>query len=183
MNNVIVAFPKAEVAKNIKKILAQSGYSVTAVCTTGAQTLASINGLESGIIICGYRFVDMMYSEIYSYLPRGFQMLLIASASSVMSKDVNNLVCLSMPFKVHELLQTVEMMDYSVTRYKKKQRQKPKQRTEADREVMEQAKRLLMARNGLSEEEAHRYIQKRSMDNGTGLVEISQMIVSLMQES
>ena len=36
--------------------------------------------------------------------------------------------------------------------------------------------------HGFSEEEAHRYIQKRSMDNGTGLVEVSQMILSLMQE-
>ena len=33
-----------------------------------------------------------------------------------------------------------------------------------------------------SEEEAHRYIQKRSMENGTGLVEVSQMILSLMRE-
>ena len=39
-----------------------------------------------------------------------------------------------------------------------------------------------MERNGFSEEEAHRYIQKRSMDNGTELVEVSQMILSLMQE-
>ena len=37
-----------------------------------------------------------------------------------------------------------------------------------------------MERNHLSEEEAHRYLQKRSMENGTGLVETAQMIVSLI---
>ena len=37
-----------------------------------------------------------------------------------------------------------------------------------------------MVRNNMSEEEAHRYIQKRSMDNGTGLIETAQMILSLM---
>ena len=48
--------------------------------------------------------------------------------------------------------------------------------------VIENAKALLMERNKFSEEEAHRYIQKRSMENGTGLVEVSQMILSLMRE-
>ena len=61
-----------------------------------------------GIIICGYRFSDMMYSEIYEYMPREFQMLLIASAAGIMEKNVDNLMSLSMPLKVHELLQTVE---------------------------------------------------------------------------
>ena len=48
--------------------------------------------------------------------------------------------------------------------------------------IIRQAKELLMVRNSFTEEEAHRYIQKRSMDNGTGLVEVSQMILSLLQE-
>lgn len=39
-----------------------------------------------------------------------------------------------------------------------------------------------MARNSFTEEEAHKYIQKEVMDNGTGLVEVAQMILSLLQE-
>lgn len=172
MNNIVIAFPKKEVANSIKKILAQSGYTVTAVANTGASALSSMNGLNMGIIICGYRFSDMMYSEIYEYMPREFQMLLIASAAGIMEKNVDNLMSLSMPLKVHELLQTVEMMDYTITRRRKKLRQRPKVRSKA----------VLMERNGFSEEEAHRYIQKRSMDNGTGLVETAQMILSLMTD-
>ena len=143
MNNIVVAFPKAEIAKSIKRILAQSGYSVSAVTSTGASTLTCMQGLDSGIVICGYRFSDMMYSEI---------------------------------------LQTLEMMDYSITRRRKKMRQRPKARSDQDREMIEQAKAVLMERNSFSEDEAHRYIQKRSMDNGTGLVETAQMILSLMTE-
>lgn len=182
MNNIIVAFPKEDVARNIKKILAQSGYSVVSVCTTGAQALASVNNLETGIIVCGYRFVDMMYTEVYEYLPKGFQMLLIASPTNVIDNNVENLISLSLPLKVHEMMQTVEMMDGYITRYKKRQKKKPKIRSEAELEIIDRAKRRLMERNGLSEEEAHRYIQKRSMEDGTGLVEISEMILSLMSE-
>ena len=46
MNNIVIAFPKKEVANSIKKILAQSGYTVTAVANTGASALSSMNGLN-----------------------------------------------------------------------------------------------------------------------------------------
>jgi response regulator NasT len=139
-----------------------------------------MNSLQDGIIVCGYRFSDMMYEELYEYLPTGFQMLLIASASNVLDKEVENLVCLSLPIKVHDLLRTIEMMEYSGIRARRKRKNQPKARSEEERQVLEQAKGILMERNGLSEEEAHRYMQKRSMDNGTGLVETAEMIVSLM---
>ena len=35
-------------------------------------------------------------------------------------------------------------------------------------------------RNSMTEEEAHRYIQKCSMDSGTNLVETAQMVISLI---
>ena len=124
----------------------------------------------------------MMYTEVYEYMPAGFQMLLIASADGVRDRGVENLVSLSMPLKIHELLQTIEMMDYTITRRKRKLRQRPKARSEKDMQIMNDAKAVLMERNGFSEEEAHRYIQKRSMDNGTGLVETAQMILSLMTD-
>lgn len=180
MTNIIVAFPKQDNARYIKKILMQNGFHVNAVCTTGAQALQSANELGGGIIVCGYRFVDMMYTELHEYLPAQFEMLLVASSANCGSRDVENLVCLSTPLKVNELLQTVEMMECAMTRRRRKARQTPKQRTEEENALILEAKALLMERNNLSEEEAHRYMQKRSMDNGTGLTETAQMILSLL---
>lgn len=180
MSSIIIAFPKKEIAQNIKRILAQSGYSVAAVCPTGAAALASMSQLDEGILVCGFRFVDMMYSELYAYMPESFQMLLVASAENVMERDVDNLICVSTPLKVHELLETIEMMEYQNSRRKKKKKRQPKERSDEERQIIEDAKRLLMNRNSFSEEEAHRYIQKRSMDNGTSLIETAQMVLSLM---
>ena len=180
MTNIIVAFPKQETARSLKKILLQNGFHVDAVCLTGSQSLQSANELGGGIVICGYRFVDMMYTELHDYLPPQFEMLLVASPANCGERDTENIVCLSTPLKVHELVQTVEMMDYTITRRKKKQKDKPKQRSEEEKELITEAKALLMERNNMTEEEAHRYIQKRSMDNGTGLTETAQMILSLL---
>ena len=69
---------------------------------------------------------------------------------------------------------------HTITRMRKKRRTEPKVRSEEEKRMLQDAKELLMVRNNMSEEEAHRYIQKRSMDNGTGLIETAQMILSLM---
>jgi len=39
-----------------------------------------------------------------------------------------------------------------------------------------------MERNNMSEEDAHHYIQKCSMDSATNMVETAQMILSLMRD-
>ena len=181
MVNIIVAVPKAENAESIKRILLRSGYPVDAVATTGAQALQFANSLKGGILICNYRFVDMMYTELYEYLPPSFQMLLVASPDVCSDRQIADLMCLAMPLKVHELVQTLEMISYSIARKRKKERMQPKQRSEEEQKLLNGAKDLLMERNNMTEEEAHRYMQKRSMDNGTGLVETAQMILSLMR--
>ena len=43
--------------------------------------------------------------------------------------------------------------------------------------IVEQAKSLLMEREGLSEEEAHHQLQKRSMDSGARLVQTARRIL------
>ena len=87
---------------------------------------------------------------------------------------------MSMPLKVHELIQTIDMMEYTISRRKKRKRAMPKERSEEEKSIILEAKSVLMSRNNLTEEEAHRYLQKRSMNNGTDLVETAQMILSLM---
>ena len=62
---------------------------------------------------------------------------------------------------------------------KKREREKPNKRSSADQGVINQAKSLLMEKNGLTEEEAHRYLQKRSMDNGTNMVETAYMVLQV----
>lgn len=69
------------------------------------------------------------------------------------------------------------MVQYN--RWKKKQKSKPKVRSESDRKVITAAKELLMERNQMTEQEAHRYIQKLSMDSGNNIVETAIMIIEL----
>ena len=65
---------------------------------------------------------------------------------------------------------------------KKKARQQPKQRNVLDKQQIMLAKDLLMKQKGMTEEEAHRYLQKSSMANGVNMIETAQMVLSILGE-
>lgn len=180
MTNIIVVFSKIEDAKSIKNILVKNGMSVIAVCTSGAQALSYADEFRDGIIISGYRLTDMICVDMKNHLPDGFEMIVMASQRVLAEVSGNNIIGLAMPLKVHELINTVSMMSQGIIRRKKKQREKPRVRNEEEAATIAQAKRLLMERNNMTEEEAHRYLQKHSMDNSTNMVETAQMVLSMM---
>jgi Response regulator with putative antiterminator output domain len=179
MVNVIVVFPKIEEAKRIKNVLVRNGFSVIAACSTAAQALNHVDDLHFGILVCGYKLPDMMYSQLKAYCPASFEMLLLASENLLAGCSDKDIICVGMPLKVHDLLNTLEMMCINMERKRKKERGKPKVRNQQDIAIIQQSKRLLMERNNMSEEEAHYYLQKTSMDSGNSIVETAQMVISI----
>lgn len=180
MVNIIVVFPRMEDAKGIRNLLVRHGFLVSGVCTTGAQALNYADSLNDGIVVCGYHFQDMMYGELNACLPEHFEMLLVASQRYWSECTDNGIVCLPMPIKTNDLLNTVDMMAQSLMRKKKKWKAQPKERNCEEKAIIEKAKKVLIERNNMSEIEAHRYIQKSSMDAGTNMVETAQMILQLL---
>ena len=179
MTNIIVAFARIEDAKSIKNILVKNGFCVTAVCTSGAQALGHTDGFRDGIVISGYKLTDMVCMELKGNLPDGFEMVVMASQRVLAEVSGNGIIGLAMPLKVHELINTIGMLSQGIVRRKKKRKEKPKVRSEEEASIIESAKRLLMARNNMTEEEAHRYIQKHSMDNSVDMVETAQMLLAM----
>ena len=175
---LIVVMPKAQDADSIRRILLKNGYANVFACSSGAKAVNLMHEFDDGIVVSGYRMVDMMYSDVRADMPVGFQMLLLASKEALSARQEREIVCLSMPLKVHELLDTLQMMARGVLRRRKKAGG-AMGRSEEERQLIREAKELLMTRNHMTEEEAHRYIQKCSMDSGTNLVETAQMVLAM----
>lgn len=180
MLSIIIIFPKIEDANNIKSLLVRNGFEVHAVCTTGAQAISVANELDGGIVVCGYRMPDMHCMEINNYLPTGFEMLLVASAARLAELGGSGIMSVCMPLKAMDLVNTLRIMTHRYIQKKRRERQKPKVRSEQERAVIEEAKLILMQRNHMTEEEAHRYIQKNSMDSGVNLLEMAEMIIHML---
>lgn len=180
MSTIIIAFPNPQDANAIRAILIKNGYQAVFASTSGAQAIHMMNEFHSGIIISGYKLSDMLYSDIHDCMPPTFQMLLMASDRALSSIKKSDMVCLSMPLKVRELMETLDMLFNERVRRKKKTQNGPRERSEEEKQLILKAKSLLMERNHLTEEEAHRYIQKCSMDSGTNKVEAAQMILAML---
>ena len=167
MADIIIAFPKINDAKNLRRLLIRNGYDVNAICDSGAEVMEAVNRLDGGVVISGYRFSDMYFVELNEYLPKGFQLLLLASPEKL--ADISG----------QDLLTTLDMMLLEYRRFKKKQKAKPPARSEEQKKIIAAAKELLMERNQLTEDEAHHYIQRLSMDSGNKMVETAEMIIEL----
>ena len=181
MGNIIVVFPRLEDGKSIKNLLVRRGFSVPYVCTTGGHALECMDSLHGGIVISGYKLPDMMYHHLYEAMPPGFEMLLVASGKAAGDSADRGIPSVAMPLRVHELLEAVELLEIRMDRARRKKRRQPRDRKPEEQAVIDRAKQMLMERSHLTEREAHRYLQKRSMDSGNTLAETAEMALYIME--
>ncbi|MCR5418944.1 MAG: ANTAR domain-containing protein [Lachnospiraceae bacterium] len=179
MASILIALSGRQESVMIKNLLVQNGFGEIIICSSGARALLEADQLEGGIVICGYKLVDMIYSQLREDLPKEFAMLLLASDRVLSECTEDNLVSLSMPFRAHDLVNTVELMLGSIVTAGKKKNKGPTKRTPEEEELIRKAKALLMNRNNMSERDAHRYIQKCSMDASISFVEMAQMVLAM----
>lgn len=183
MPDIIIAFLRIGDARNLKKLLERNGYDVNAVCDTGSQLISIANELDGGIVICGYQFSDMLYSEVYNYLPKSFTMIVIASPKKLEYLVEEDIWRIEMPIHVNELIAAVSDAAAEHGRKRKKEKAKPKFRSAREQKLIDDAKQLLMDTKKITENEAHRYLQKLSMDSGNSIEESAGMILDIHKNS
>ena len=184
MVNIIVVFSSQKDGINIRNLLMRHGHNVVTVCTNGAAVSQAVDQMEGsdGIVVSGYKYQDMTYSDLLADLPDTWQMIVMASPGNLSHIFEYNVIKIPMPVKVYDLFTTLQAIEITIIRRRKKRREKPKERSSAERALLEHAKSLLMETKTMSEIEAHRYIQKCSMDNGTNMVETAQMVIEIYSQ-
>lgn len=174
--SIVIALPKTENAKKIRMLLVRHNLPDAVICTTGAGVLSCVSDMDCGIVICGYRLPDMFCQEIAEALPKTFETLLLASPQALSELPVQ-IQALEMPVRAAELVKTVSSLMETQERRWRKQK---KRRSWREENYIVNAKRLLMERKHMTEEDAHYYLQKYSMDSGINVVETAQMILMMM---
>ncbi|MCR5686571.1 MAG: ANTAR domain-containing protein [Lachnospiraceae bacterium] len=176
MGAILVAMPRHEDSGRIADIIKQGGiWDDIFICDTGSEVLRRVEDMDISLVVCTRRLKDMGYEELYGYLPSSVNMLML-------SKDIrtdlfsSNIIFLQMPFRTADLISSIRMLHPDG--YRKRASVKT-ERSAGDRETIDRAKTLLMERNGMTEPEAYRYMQKNSMDMGRTLAETAHMILSL----
>lgn len=183
MSNIIVVFPKRDNATNIRNLLVRQGLDVSCVCTTGAQVMHHTDMLDEGVVVTGYKMSDMMYNDLREYLSDSFEMLLVASPDKWEMGIAEGVTPLGMPIKIQELVEAVRTLDEEIECRRRKRRLERKVRNAEQKAIVDEAKEILMRSQQMTEEEAHRYLQKNSMDSGTNMVETAQKVLSMTNKA
>ena len=200
MRYLIIAFADQEIAGKLKNLLAGRGLPVRGSCATAAQALQLVNECEDGgVVICPLNLPDMTARAMMTLLPDSFDLLVLITPRQQGMIDGAGVFALTWPLSgpllvdsARQLLETRQLLAALTGReerlyrpdgmpteqYQPAASDTAHGRTIEEKKIIEQAKYLLMNRRQISEAEAHRYLQKRSMETGMRLVDVARRIIA-----
>lgn len=174
MEQVIVAFESEKTCQRIKDILENSGTAFCLVCRSGDQVRRSANKQHIPVVVCGYKLADETAEDVLADLPPVCSMLLLAPQNRLDMVRNDALFSLPTPVSRSELIASVRMLLQLGCRQESGLQSK---RNQEERQQIQLAKELLMERYNLTEEQAHRFLQKKSMDAGMKLSQIARLVL------
>ena len=176
MQTVIVAFESGTISANIREILESEGEFSCLVCRSAAEVKRLVHKHHRCIIVCGFKLADETCENLFYDLPKGCFMLMVAPQVRLELNENEGIFKLQSPVRRGELLASVRML-VQFQRYIPREKG-PARRDEEERKLIAQAKAVLMDRHGMTEEQAHRFLQKQSMDNGAKLTDTARLVLA-----
>lgn len=167
MKNIIVIHPKKEMALAIRSIIEKGGFHVSHICALGASALKISSSKQSGIIVCPFVMKDMSATELALRLPQNFDVIALSTNGS--EQYMGNLITLPLPINYNEFISTISVLNSSVSSFTK--------RSEDEKDYISKAKEVLFTVKGMSEVEAHKYLQNQSMKNGKSIAKVAMDIL------
>ena len=174
MDQIILALESEKSCRRAKEILESSGTASCLICTSADQVRRTVHKFRITVVVCGHKLGDQSAELLAEDLPLTCSMLVLASQGRLDLIQNDDIFRLPTPVSRQDLASTVRMllrMGHRLERFI------PLRRSPEEQTVIQQAKHLLMDRHGMTEEQAHRFLQKRSMDNGAKLVQTAQLIL------
>lgn len=174
MDRIVVAFANEEAQRRILRLLESEGCSPAACCAAGAEVIRTVHKLGSAIVVCGFKLRDMTASDLAADLRQSAVLLAVSSAVNLDLCEGENLYKLPTPVRRSDFFATLDLLRQFEEKHL---HHPPPKRREADQQLIQKAKELLMDVNRMTEAEAHRFLQKRSMDAGLKMAETAQLII------
>jgi len=172
--NAFIAFSNDKVKNNIKKMLNTMGISVNFICSNGFELKKQLEYYNNGIIICGYKLNDTNITEIITEIPENFNIVLIGTMTQLEMCENERVFKLAVPLSKQDFIYSIIMLANTNS-----EKITHNIRNEDENKIIQSAKEILINRYNMTEEQAHRYMQKKSMNSGKKIVEIAKFIINI----
>lgn len=180
MKSVLLAFQNDKASAVIKNAVSLGGYRICAEARSGAEVLRICErmGEDFPILVCGFRLSDMTAGELYELLPyKESAVVLLSPAQSALRFDFPpGLLALNLPVPRSDLIHT--LADIEAIMAQKPPKKERVHRSDDDKKLIDEAKALLMERHMMTEVQAHRYLQRQSMNSGRKMAETAVLILA-----
>lgn len=174
MERVVLAFSKEETADKIKLMLEGSGREVYTVCRSRAELMRSIADIDEILVIMGYKLPDGVADDVAEGLTGGQKLMALVKAERQGEIYNQDIFVVTLPINRQILIDSIETFVGIIERQKHRAK-----RTPAEEKIIASAKAYLMENHMMTEEAAHRFIQKRSMDTGARFIDTARMILKI----
>ena len=169
MARIIVGFSDKRLSRPFAEALESAGLNVLRICASGNEVLRAFGLCQDGILVCGARFADRTADQLIGDLGERALALVVARPEQLAVCEHPDAFKLSLPVTRSELIATVNVLVQLHAR-------RMPRRDEAEKPVIEQAKRYLMESLGMTEPQAHQAVQRTSMRLGLKLADCARGI-------
>ncbi|MCI8423068.1 MAG: ANTAR domain-containing protein [Lawsonibacter sp.] len=175
MDTVIVAFENAALNRQFSDLLERTETARCLTCRSGDQVRRLVSKQTVYCAVCSPRLPDGPAEWLFQDLPPTCSLLLVGPQHTLDACASQDVFKLTTPLRREEAVSTVRLLLQFGHRMERIIRPR---RTPLEQELVDRAKQLLMDRDGLTEEEAHRVLQKRSMDAGARLSQTARQLLA-----
>ncbi len=179
MDTVIVAFEKPEMSRQFSELVESSGTARCITCRTGDQIRRLLARQTCYCVVCSPHLPDGPAEWLCEDIPPVCSLLVVGPQHVLDACDARDIFKLATPLRRDEALSTVRLLLQFGHRMERFVRPR---RSSQDQALVDRAKQLLMDRRGYTEEEAHRSIQKRAMDQGIRAAAAARQVLSELGE-
>lgn len=180
MDTVIVAFESDSLCRKFRDLLEGSGSAACLICHSGSQVRRAAAAQPIYCVVCGTRLSDGPAEWLCGDLPPFCSLLMVGPAHQLALCSDPDIFKLPTPIRREEALSTVSLLLQFGHRM---ERFTAARRSGSDQAVVDRAKRLLIDRLGMTEDQAHRELQKRSMDTGARLSHTARQVIRELENS
>ena len=156
MARIIIAGASEASRTQLNRLLIASGLGIFRLCGSGGELRRTLTECEDGVVIIASGFADCLPDDLAGDFGDSFQLLLIARPRALEACESPSVFKLAYPCPGSAVVGAVEMLSQLHA-------MRLPRRSGGDRALVEDAKRLLMRREGIDEPTAHRHMQLYAM--------------------
>ncbi len=183
MKSVIIAFSNPLLTGWVTTVLNRGGYSVEYVCKTAGDVVRVADFCTSPVVVSGFQFTDMTAEDLVGILGDRLSVVTVVLPHQRDLVERSDMNVVPYPVSAAELLAAIENEERKAAVQavhvpdavsgKVRSNERPAE----EKLLILKAKNLLMERFQMTESQAHRFLQKTSMDRGLKLIDAARKVL------